>query len=96
MNINSNLDEKLEDVDNFRVWKYIVMLVLEEHNLEGFVKEEVLDPEGDEAKEKHKKSLFKAKRIIADYIKDHLIPHISSLTTTKQIFLCPILIVRRE
>ena len=42
--------------------------------------------EGDEAKALHKKNLVKAKRIIADSIKDHLIPHVSSLKTPKEMF----------
>ena len=42
--------------------------------------------EGDEAKAKHKNNLIKAKRIIADSIKDHLIPHVSSLRTPKEMF----------
>jgi hypothetical protein len=36
------------------------------------------------AKAKHKKDMVKAKRIIADYIKDHFIRHISSLSTPKE------------
>jgi hypothetical protein len=86
MTSNTKLDEKLEGVDNFRAWKYRVMLILEENDLEGFIEEEVQEPEGDEAKAKHKKNLVKAKRIIADSIKDHLIPHVSSLKTPKQMF----------
>jgi hypothetical protein len=62
------------------------MLILEENDLEDFVKEEVLDLDEDEAKVKHKKNLVKEKRIIFDYIKDHFIPHVSSLTTPKQMF----------
>ena len=50
------------------------MLILEEHDLEGYIKEDAQEPEGDEAKSKHKKDMIKAKRIIADSIKDHLIP----------------------
>jgi hypothetical protein len=83
---STKLDEKLEGVDNFRAWKYRVMLILEENDLEDFVKEEVPKPNEDEAKEKYKKNLVKAKRIIVDSIKDHLIPHVSSLTTPKQMF----------
>jgi hypothetical protein len=83
---NTKLNEKLEGVDNFRAWKYIVMLILEENDLEYFIKEEFLEPNKDEAKEKHKKYLVKAKRIIDDYIKDHLIPRVSSLTTPKKMF----------
>ena len=62
------------------------MLILEEHYLEGFIEAKVLKLEGDEAKARHKKSLIKAKRIIADSIKDHLIPHVSSLKTSKEMF----------
>jgi hypothetical protein len=54
MTSNIKVDEKLEGVDNFRAWKYRVMLILEENDLEGFVKEEVLEPEAIEAKSKHK------------------------------------------
>jgi hypothetical protein len=84
MTLNTKLDEKLEGDDNFRAWKYRVMLILEENDLEGFVENEVEEPEGDEAKAKHNKNLVKAKRIIANSIKDHLIPHVSSLKTLKQ------------
>ena len=83
MTISTKLDENLEGVDNFRAWKYRVMLILEEHDLEGFIEADTPEPEEDEAKEKHKKSLIKAKRIIADSIKDHLIPHVSTLRTPK-------------
>jgi hypothetical protein len=62
------------------------MLILEENDLEDFVKEEVPEPNEDEAKEKYKKNLVKAKRIIVDSIKVHLIPHVSSLTNPKQTF----------
>ena len=62
------------------------MLILKEHDLEGFIEADIPKPEEDEAKAKHKKSLIKAKRIIADSIKDHLIPHVSSLKSPKQMF----------
>ena len=57
------------------------MLILEEHDLDGFIKEEVKEPEGEKEKAKHKKDMIKVKRIIANYIKDHLISHVSSNTT---------------
>ena len=37
-------------------------------------------------KDKYMKNLVKAKRIIFDSIKDHLIPHASSLKTPKEMF----------
>ena len=39
MTSNTKLDEKLEGADNSRVWKYRVMLILGEHDIEGFYEE---------------------------------------------------------
>ena len=74
MSHHTKLDEKLEGVENFRAWKYRVSLVLEENKLDSYIHEEVPIPKGDEAKALHKKNLVMAKRIIADSIKDHLVP----------------------
>ena len=49
-----------------RAWKYRISLVLEENELESYIQEEVLVPEGDDAKALHKKKLVMAKRIISD------------------------------
>ena len=62
------------------------MLVLEENDLEGFIEADIPESKEEEAKAKHKKSLVKEKRITVDSIKDHLIPHVSSLNTPKQMF----------
>ena len=45
-----------------------------------------LEPEEDEEKEKYKKDIIKAKRIIVDSIKGHLIPQVSSKDTPKEMF----------
>jgi hypothetical protein len=60
------------------------MLIIEENDLVSFIEKDIEEPEGDEAKAKYKKDLIKAKRIIADSIKNHLIPHVSALKTPKQ------------
>ena len=54
--------------------------------MDSYINEEVLVPKGDEEKALHKKKLVMEKRIIADSIKDHLIPHVSSLKTPKSMF----------
>ena len=53
------------------------MLILEENDLEGFINEEVAEPEEAEAESKYKKDMIKAKRIITDSIKYNLIPQVS-------------------
>ena len=72
MSHHTKLDENIEGADNFWAWKYRISL--EENELDSYISEEVLVPEGDEAKALHKKKLVMEKRIIADSIKDHLIP----------------------
>ena len=86
MTNNTKLEDKLEEAENFRAWKYKILLILEEHDLENYVKGEVTELEGDEDKEKQKNKLVKSKRVIFVSIKDHLISHVSSLKTPKEIF----------
>ena len=74
MSHHTNIDENLEGADNFWPWKYRIFLVLEENELDSYINEEVSVSEEDEAKALHKKKLVMDKRIIADSIKDHLIP----------------------
>ena len=85
MSHHTKLDEKLEGADNFRAWKYRISMVLEENELDSYINE-VPALEGDEAKALHKKKSVMVKRIIVDSIKDHLIPQVSSLKTTKDMF----------
>jgi hypothetical protein len=73
---STKLDEKLEGPDNFRAWKYKISLVLEENDLLDYVMEEVVESEEEATKGKYKKNPIRAKRIIADSIKEHLIPHV--------------------
>ena len=83
---NMTRHTQLGGVDNFRAWKYRISLILEENDMDQYIIGEVLEPEGDEAKDAHKRSMAKAKRIIEESIKDHLISHVSSLKTPKEVY----------
>jgi hypothetical protein len=83
MSASIKLVHKLEGVENYCTWKYRIGLILEENDLARFVKEEVPEPTDVAEKEKHQKDTIKAKGIIADSIKDHLIPYVSSKKTRK-------------
>ena len=86
MTHHTQLDDKLGGADNFRAWKYNISPILEENDLDKYISGEVPSPEGDEAKAIHKKNLVKSKRTIGNSIKDHLILHVSSLKTPKEVF----------
>ena len=75
-----------EGVEKFIAWKYRIMLILQENDLDGFVKEEVKEPEEAQSKSKYKKDMIIDKRIIADSIKDNLIHQVSSMETPKEMF----------
>ena len=86
MSASTKLVDKLEGVEKFHAWKYRISIILEENDLARFIKEDVPEPTNVAAKEKHQKDTVRAKRIIADSIKDHLIPQVSSKKTPKEMF----------
>ena len=57
MTSSTKLEDKLEGIENFRAWKYRIGLILQENDLDKYVKEEVSEPEEAEAKEKHRKDI---------------------------------------
>ena len=86
MTNNTNIDENIEGVENLRAWQYIFIPTLEEHDLDCFIKEDVKEPKGEEAKAKHKKDMIKVKRIITISIKDQFISQVYSKNTQKEMF----------
>jgi hypothetical protein len=86
MSASTKLVEKLEGIDNLHAWKYRIGLILAKNDLSKFIKEEVEEPEDAVEKAKHQKDSIRAQRIIADSIKDHLIPYVSSKKTPKEMF----------
>jgi hypothetical protein len=83
---STKLVDKLEGVENFCAWQYTIALILEENDLAKFIKENVPEPTEDAVKAKYKKDMVRAKRIIGDSIKDHLIPQVASKNTPKYMF----------
>jgi hypothetical protein len=86
MSTSTKLVNKLEGVENLYAWKYRITLILEENDLARFIKENILEPTDTATKAKHQKGTVRAKRIIADSIKDHLIPQVTSKKTPKEMF----------
>jgi hypothetical protein len=61
-------------------------MILDENDLLEHVTVGVLEPDEEEKKTKHKKNEKKAKRVVSDSVKDHLIPHISELQIGRQMY----------
>ena len=73
---STKLEDNLEGIKNFQAWKYRIGIILRDNYHDKYIKGEVVEPEEYEAMEKHKKDLIRAMRIIANSIKDHLIPQV--------------------
>ena len=73
-------EDRLEGATNFSAWKERITLLLEEHELWDIVKATVTirtDPVDLTAYNKRK---IKAKRILLDAVKDHMILHVTGKT----------------
>jgi hypothetical protein len=80
------LEDRLDGATNFRSWKARILFVLDENEIQKYVKEKISEPESDEEKAKHKRNEAKTKIILIDSVRDHLIPHIAELKTAKEMF----------
>jgi hypothetical protein len=80
------VEDRLDGVDKFRSWKHIVLLILEENDLLDHIKKMLPNPEEEDAKEKFRENEVKAKRILTDSIKDHVISNVSEMETPMEMF----------
>ena len=72
--INMKVEDRLERASNFIPWKSRVLLILEENDMLQFVKEKVPKLESKEDKPRWRKDDAKARRILVDLVRDHLVP----------------------
>jgi hypothetical protein len=80
------LEDRLDGASNFLSWKVKVTLLLDENDLWDIVKNVATHPTDLQESVAHNKRVVKAKQVILDAIKDHLIPHVSEKKTAKETF----------
>jgi hypothetical protein len=86
MATSMRVEDKMEGYRNFRSWKHRLQMIIDKNDLLEHVTVRVPEPNEEEQKTKHKKNEKKAKRIMSDSVKYHLIPHISELHTARQMY----------
>jgi hypothetical protein len=89
-------ENKLDGASNFRAWKTRINLILAKDKVLDIVKGKMVKPEFEEGEEKEPQNVaamekFKdvdinAMSIIVDSIKDHLIPYISNIDSSKNMY----------
>jgi hypothetical protein len=96
MTYSMKLENKLEGASNFRAWKTRIDLILAKNKVLEIVKENIMEPQFKEGKEKEPQNIVVMEKfkdneinsmsIIVDSIKDHLIPYISHLDSSKYMY----------
>jgi hypothetical protein len=89
-------ENKLEGASNFREWKTRIDLILAKNKVLDIVKGKIMEPQFEEGKEKEPQNVAVMKKfkdndinamsIILDSIKDHLIPYISHIDSSKKMY----------
>ena len=78
--------DRLDGASNFGVWKARLSLLLEENGIKDYATIGVAVPTDATQLATYKKEDAKARRIILDGVKDHIVPHISELDTAKKMW----------
>jgi hypothetical protein len=80
------IKDRLEGATNFWSWKARVLLLLEENDLREYVEGVVPSSTDSQELTAHKKKEVKAKQVLLESVKDHLIPHIVEKTSAKEMY----------
>lgn len=79
-------EDRLDGSSNFNNWKARVIVILEENDLDQYVTTVVAEPTSSAGRASFKRNQAKARRIIYDSVKEHIMPIITPLKTTKEYF----------
>jgi hypothetical protein len=80
------VEDRMDGASNFCPWRERISLVLEENGLLEIAKGKVAAPTDPVQLTAHTKKHVKARRILLDGVKDHIIPHLSSKKTAKEMW----------
>lgn len=86
MSNNVRVEDRLEGSINFYSWKIRITTILEELELENFIEKDMPIPEDEIEKATWKRRNNKAKKIIVDSVKEHILPSIENLKKAFEIF----------
>ena len=79
-------EDRLDGSSNFNNWKARVMEILEENDIDHYVTSVVEEPSSNDRRSVYKKNQAKARRIIYDSVKKHLMLVITPFKIAKKFF----------
>ena len=78
--------DRLDGASKFVIWKAKILSVLDEHRIKFHVLNVVVAPVNVDPLKKYEEAQVKAKRMIMDGVKDHVIPHIVEKNTAREMW----------
>lgn len=84
--IGLRFEDRLEGASNYSPWKEMIALVLMENGIWEFADETLTPPIDATQLASYNKRGVKARRIIFNAVKDHVIPHQSEKKTTREMW----------
>lgn len=87
MAVNRLMDQdRLDGASYFVIWKARIQAVLDKHRVKDFALKTVAIPVDPAENEKYEDAMARAKCMILDGVKDHVIPRIAKKNTTNEIW----------
>lgn len=83
MDTGLRLEDRMDGSTNYSIWKERIVLVLEENDISEFADQTHSPPTDGTLLIAWKKDV-KARRIILDRVKDHIVPHVSEKKTATE------------
>ena len=78
--------DRLDGASNYAIRKARMTFLLDEHALKMYVDNVMAEPQDVDPLKKYKAEMAKAKRMILDGVKDHVVCHVASKGTTKEMW----------
>ena len=69
--------DRLDRASNFVVWKARILSVLDRNHVKNFALKVIAIPVDPNDNDKYEEAMARAKCIILDKVKDHVVPHIA-------------------
>ena len=84
--VSIRTEDRLDGSSNFNNWKARVIAILEEHDIDHYVTIVVAESTSNTGRASFKRNQAKARRIIYDSVKEHIMPIITPLKIAKECF----------
>ena len=78
--------DRLDETSNYVIWKTRILVVLEEYDLEAYVKSLVVVLVENDQKKKYKPEKGMEKMLILDGVRDHVASHLQGKDTTREMW----------